>query len=411
MRRRRSPPPRRPRRRPRRRRGRGVRRVCPFTGWRGGRWRWWAWPGSCGCGRWHRWWRWRGWVSGWCWWVGGWCRRRGGRGGSCPASRRGEPASPASPARGLAVGVSGWAASSPRGVLAVERCRLRLAVPVERHAVGPGWLRPAALVDPSGHVEGPWGLVLARGAPVSPVAKRGDGEGADCPGRRVAPRQQWSGVAPVPVVHCLAWPGAALTVATVQPVGTKRAAEGWRRRLPAALRRRRLQPRAEARSVRFAAHSGPPPRGARCGIRGGAARPRLGHPPVAAAVPAFRPAKRGDRPPVPRRPARQARGLVPPAGAAPHPRAAAPAPPPGACASRPPGSVDRPVRASTRTPLHARGCAPATPRRRRARSGGPGGSPPRKVRPHPPRRPHGGRRNRGASTPTVPFRRGRSSAG
>jgi len=243
-----------------------VRRGCLFTGWRGGCWRWRVWPGSCGCGRWRRWWRWQGWVSGWCWLVGGYYPRRGGRGARCPASRRGEPASPASPARGLVAGGSGWAKSSPRGVLAVGRRGLRPAGPADpsvRHAVGPGWSRPGVLVDPPGHGGEPWGPVLAGGAVVSPVAKGGAREGASCPGRLVAPCRQRSGGAPVPAVRCPAWRGDGPTVATVKRGGAGRATEGWRRRVPTVLRRRPA--RAEARSVRLAVHHRPPRRRARRG--------------------------------------------------------------------------------------------------------------------------------------------------
>jgi len=185
-----------------------VRLVCPSTGWRGGRSWCWVWPGLYGCGRWRPCWRWRGWVLGWCSWVGCWCRRRGGRGGRCPAGRRGEPASPV---RGLVAGVSGWGAPSPTGVLAVGRPGLAPAVPAdppERHAVGPVWLRPGVLVDPPGHVGGPWGPVLARSAPASLAAKEGDEEGDEegdsCPGRRVTPRRQQDGAGPVPAVRCRA---------------------------------------------------------------------------------------------------------------------------------------------------------------------------------------------------------------
>jgi len=345
-----------------------VRRVCPFTGWRGGRWRWRVAPGSCGHGRWPRCWRWQVWVAAWCWRVGGCCRRRGGS-GRCRAGRRGEPASLA---RGLVAGGSGWVAPSPLRVLAVGRRELRPAAPANPsvcRAVGPGWLRPGVLVDPPGHVGGPWGPVRARGAVASPATREGApaaGQGVGCPGRRVAPRRERSDPAPVPVASCRAWPGAAPTVATVRQGGTERVAGGWHRRLPAALRRRSLQPRAEAGSVRLAAHHGPSRRGHPSGVRMVGARPRLDHPPLAAPAAASRPARRGEGRQVRgAAPAHQMHGRVPP-GRAPHPRATAPAPAPphGAYASRPPGSAGHPVRASASTAaaLHARARASATPK-------------------------------------------------
>ena len=331
-----------------------VRRlVCPCTGWCGGRWRWRVRPGSRGRGRWRRCWRWWVWVAGWCWRVGGWCRRRGGR-GRCPADRRGEPASLA---RGLVAGGSGWAASSPLRVLAVGRRGLRPAGPADpsvRPAVGPSWLRPGVLVDPPGHVGGPWGPVLARGAVASPATRAGApaaGEGAGCPGRRVAPRRERTGVAPVLVVSCPAWPGAAPTVAAVKPGRTEQAAGGRRRRLPAVLRGRRPLAGAEARSVQTADHHGPPRQRARRDARMVGARPRLDHPLLAAPALASRQARRGE--------GRQVRGAAPA-----HQTAPVPAPPHGAYASRPPGSAGHPVRASASTvaALHARARAPATPK-------------------------------------------------
>jgi len=223
--RRRSPPPHPP---PRQLRSRKVRRGCPFTRWRGGRWRWRVWPGSCGRGLWRHCWRWRVWVSGWCWRVGGWCRRRGVRGGRCPAGRRAEPASPASPARGPVAGVSEWGASSHR-VPVVGPRRLGPRVPVDLSNV------PVDLSAPHAAQGGPVfpypvteavrpGWDAARRGTAGPPAAR---EGVGCPGPRVAPRRQRGEGVPALVAHRRAWRGAGPTAATIKPGGTERAAEGW----------------------------------------------------------------------------------------------------------------------------------------------------------------------------------------